>query len=158
MKIKVGENKRPYTIEPGVLQSTLTRIDDVGVFERKFGNKQTHVITFELDRQYKAADGRMTNMTVNGMYHITMDERSNFYKMVSGILGRKLAVGEEFDTDSLLGKRCMVVVEKNKQGFPVIGNTMPVMDALPPMTVQNLPPDEWITKRMSPTTSNAAMR
>ena len=146
MKFIVGENKRPYTIEPGVVQATLTHINDVGELGGRY-NKRKIAITFELDRQYKTANGELRNMTINGLYTPTMNELSNLFKLVSGLLGRKLITGETFNSEDLIGKRCMLAIEIGDNNYPQIANVLPPMDALPAMTVQNIPPDEWILKR-----------
>lgn len=161
MKLVVGESKRPYVLEPGVMQATMTRIDDVGNLPDKFNpgkTKHKYAITFEVDRQYKSASGELKNMSVDGLYTLTLDERSNFYKLVCALLNRKLTIGEEVDPDTLLGSRCMLVIKNNDKKFPVIDGVLPVIEGLPPMKAQNLPAAEWIMKRVSPATSNSAMR
>ena len=67
-----------------------------------------------------------TEREVTGVSSIKTGPSSKAYGWLSGILGRKPAPDEEIDAESMIGNRCLVVVEVNDDGF---GN---VTDVLPP--------------------------
>ena len=56
----------------------------------------------------KQEDG--TPFTIANRFTWTLDDRSNFYAMVSAITGIKLVNGQEIDISTLLAKPCMVMI------------------------------------------------
>ncbi len=64
-----------------------------------------------------------------------MRDSSNFYALVSGLLGKKLKDGEKFNPLSLLGGPCMVNVSNSQKGDKTYHNISAVTqfpDGFPP--------------------------
>jgi len=157
MILTVGGKKRDFIVEPGMVQAALTHISDVGYMPDKFNpgkTKHTHALTFQIDRQYEIG-GVKKNMTVDELYTLTLNERSNLYKLICGILGNAPVRGTTFDINSLIGKRIMLDL-KQDGNFVRVAGAIPFIEGLKPMEIQDLPLADWIVKKSSD--SNTAMR
>lgn len=164
--LKVGGQQKQPPIPVGCHQATLTHITDIGEQPNKFYEKTSkgpktkpqYILTWQLDCQYKNADGAVCNMVHDAWYHATLHPDSNLYKATRGMLGVE-KIQDEYDVDELIGKRCMLSIIMGANKYPDIESITPVMSQLEPMTVQNIPLSPWITALLSPkTSSDAAVR
>src|SRR5262245_46750833 len=101
----------------GNYPATVTAVIDTGTHEEKSQqgpNRKVRklVIAFELKKQ--RPDGRP--FILADRYTWSMSEKSNFYGVVCGIIGRKFKEGEKFDPRLLLGVPVMLNVTNSQKG------------------------------------------
>lgn len=166
--LKVGGQRRQPPIPDGLHQAVLTHVTDVGEQTNKFYGKTSkepktkpqYILTWQLDCQYKNADGAVCNMVHDAWYHATLHPDSNLYKATCDMLG-VAKLQDEYDVDELIGKRCMLKMKRkiDKDTYSDIIDITPVIAQLEPMAVQDIPLLPWITALLSPkTSSDAAVR
>ena len=96
---------------------------DLGMVETKFGKKHKIRGVFQVEETGK--DGK--RLVVMQRYTASVHEKSLLYKHVKGATGKP--PGKKFDTESLIGVPCRIIVEHNESGDKVFANITAVMKA-----------------------------
>jgi hypothetical protein len=95
---------------PGNHVGTIVALFDVGTHEEDYKGKlkenRVMVVCFELQKQKK--DGK--HFMLSKSYTMSMGDKANWYKLVTGITARKFKEGEKFTARSMLGTPCMILV------------------------------------------------
>lgn len=95
---------------PGNQVGTIVALFDVGThdedFKGKVAEKRKMVVCFELQKKKK--DG--AHFVLSKMYTMSMADKGNWYKLVTGISARRFKEGEKFTARSMIGTPCMIMV------------------------------------------------
>lgn len=106
-------------VPEGTFAARLQQVIVEGTLENTFQGQVKHQLTvrlaWEIFSKEKRDDGN--NFTIGQKYTFSYDDRANLRKVVEGMLGRKMLVGEVggkdeeiLDLATLIGKECMVTV------------------------------------------------
>ena len=120
----------------------------------KFGNEQI-IITFELAATYNDTDGTAKHFMHSEYFTLSIHEKSALRKiLLSGMTGQVLTdeffqknFPDGFDTDRLIKKPCVLVLQPTEDGYQKL---IAVMPPTPEATaiVPTCTRPEWITKRL----------
>ena len=128
MKVKKQEFEA-VRIEEGIYEAKFKGIEQREV-ETEQGKREVFVWTFEVDTGEETVEIQgMTSTKIS-----TGRNPSKAYNWLSAIMGRKLEPDEEIDTDELVGKECVVIVEDKKVGDLTVSRVTDVKKARPRKT------------------------
>ena len=68
---------------------------------------------------------REGDKAVSGVSSTNSGPKAKAYRWLSGILGHAPATDERVDTGALTGRRCLVVLEENADGFSNVADVLP---------------------------------
>ena len=130
MKLKVKKQEfEAVHIEEGIYEAKFKGIEQREV-ETEQGKREVFVWTFEVDTGEETVEIQgMTSTKIS-----TGRNPSKAYNWLSAIMGRKLEPDEEIDTDELVGKECVVIVEDKKVGDLTVSRVTDVKKARPRKT------------------------
>jgi len=115
IKVKCEEQQAIPTVrvEEGTYSATLKKIEARTITVREGDNEVQRPVlqwTFEVETE----EGLVEIQGLTSQKFSTGRNPSKFYRWACRLLGRKINPGDELDTDELIGKDCMVVVEDRK--------------------------------------------
>jgi hypothetical protein len=100
---------------PGNHVATIVGVFDVGThseeYEGKHKDQKKMVICFEL--QKTKADGK--HFIVSKSYTMSMGDKSNWFKFVTGITAQRFKSGDKFTARSMVGVPCMIMMTNEKK-------------------------------------------
>ena len=130
MKLKVKKQEfEAVHIDEGIYEAKFKGIEQREV-ETEQGKREVFVWTFEVDTGEETVEIQgMTSTKIS-----TGRNPSKAYNWLSAIMGRKLEPDEEIDTDELVGKECVVIVEDKKVGDLTVSRVTDVKKARPRKT------------------------
>jgi len=130
VKLKVKKQEfEAVRIEEGIYEAKFKGIEQREV-ETEQGKREVFVWTFEVDTGEETVEIQgMTSTKIS-----TGRNPSKAYNWLSAIMGRKLEPDEEIDTDELVGKECVVIVEDKKVGDLTVSRVTDVKKARPRKT------------------------
>lgn len=130
MKLKVKKQEfEAVHIDEGIYEAKFKGIEQREV-ETEQGRREVFVWTFEVDTGEETVEIQgMTSTKIS-----TGRNPSKAYNWLSAIMGRKLEPDEEIDTDELVGKECVVIVEDKKVGDLTVSRVTDVKKARPRKT------------------------
>lgn len=141
----------------GLCKATISGIFDIGKQVRKSYDGKTpdkiqreFVFLFELDEN--RSDGKP--FVLSQRYNATLDDRANLRKLISNVVGEitKEQEAEGFDTQSLIGRSCYVLVDHykrkdGKNGAKLKGSPMPLKKGETDSKVQgDGKPPKWVVE------------
>ena len=103
----------------GLHLAQITRVDDVGQVETSFGVKEKIRIIFTMLDE-KSKDGTPLDAMISA--NKVLGEKSTLGKLLAEL---KIAAGDTFDTDELIGVKTQVIISHNQA--PTTGKIIPPM-------------------------------
>lgn len=120
----VIKKEKAFEPHPAVSDPIRAVLVDVTPFEDKdtqYGRKKQCCLVFETEMQREDGTGRWTHWEHG--YTESIHEKSNLGKDARKILGRD-DLGDEFDTEELIGKPVKLIIEHKKDGDRVFANVV----------------------------------
>jgi hypothetical protein len=118
---KLTASRGGVNIDDGTYGATVLGIEEASPTPNSpAGDKPWLKWTFSVD------DGSTEGVEMTAASSLKFGPKSKARLWAEALLGRKLDTGEEFDTDSLLPRDCIVVIRRDEKDFAKITDVLPL--------------------------------
>jgi hypothetical protein len=117
---KLTASRGGVEIDDGTYRATVLGIEETDPTPNSPSDKPWLKWTFTVN------DGTAEGVEMTAASSLRFGPKSKARLWAEALLGRKLEVGEQFDTDQLLPRDCIVVIRRDEKDFAKITDVLPV--------------------------------
>ena len=143
-------SKEYKQVSAGIAQAVCYASWDIGIQKKEYmgDSLESHqvILAFEVEE----TDDRGERMRLNKFYTLSLGSKANLRKDLESWYGRTLTekeLADGVDTDTLIGKNCMLNIVLSDKGKAKVTAVMPLMKNLTALVAVNSPEmPEWVQK------------
>ena len=143
-------NKEYKQVSAGIMQAVCYASWDIGIQKKEYMGEYLEYHQVMLAFEGEEIDDRGERMKLNKFYTLSLGIKANLRKDLESWYGRTLTekeLADGIETDTLIGKNCMLNIVLSDKGKAKVTAVMPLMKNLTPMVAVNSPEmPEWVQK------------